>query len=283
MPYDRALSPMNATDMATNLAAGAAVAVERRDLVHDYILHHVMYHMAEADSWNLPFVHVRALDFLKYDATMLLLGTLLLIAFCGFGYRRHEAVPSRLSSVLEVFVLFIRNNIARAFLEERDAHRLTPLLTTFFFFILTLNLLGLMPIFSAATSNINVTGALAVVTLSLLVGGGIRKRGLKGFLQSFVPAGVPFYLLPVLVPVEVVSFLSKIMALAIRLFANMLAGHVIIFALLGLVLIFGYWALPMVALVVLLYFFELFICVFQAYIFTLLSAAFIGQMYTAEH
>ena len=80
-----------------------------------------------------------------------------------------------------------------------------------------------------------------------------------------------------------VSFLSKIMALAIRLFANMLAGHVIIFALLGLVLIFGFWALPMVALVVLLYFFELFICVFQAYIFTLLSAAFIGQMYTAEH
>ena len=110
-----------------------------------------------------------------------------------------------------------------------------------------------------------------------------RIRLLAGFLKCFVPSGAPLPLLVILIPIEVISFFSRVFALAIRLFANVLAGHILIFALLSMVVLFGWAAFPVVFMVVGIYFFEIFMAMLQAYIFSLLSAIFISQMAYEGH
>ena len=269
----------------TNVLAAASEAVDRKTLIHDYIQHHVLYHVADGNPsvWNLPFIRVPVLDVFRYDGVMLAMGLIVLVALFGLLYRRNEEVPRGWSNLLELFVLFVRDQIVRPYFPEGDARRMAPVFCSFFFLILTLNLLGLCPLFSAATSNINVTGGLALVTGTFMIGGAVWKKGPVGFLKCFVPSGAPLPLMIILVPVEMISFCSRVFALAIRLFANVLAGHILIFALLSMVVLFGWAAFPVVFMAVGIYFFEIFMSMLQAYIFTLLSAIFISQMAYGEH
>ena len=269
----------------TNVLAAAAEAVERKTLVQDYIRHHVLYHVADGNPsvWNLPFIRVPALDVFRHDEVMLVVALVVLIGLFGLFYRKDREIPRGWSNFLEVFVLFVREQIVRPYFHEEDARRVAPVFCSFFFLILTLNLLGLVPLFSAATSNINVTGGLALVTGTFMIGGAIWKKGPIGFLKNFVPSGAPWPLLIILTPVEIISFFSRVFALAIRLFANVLAGHILIFALLSMVVLFGWVALPVVFMAVGIYFFEIFMSLLQAYIFTLLSAIFISQMAYEGH
>ena len=271
---------------ATNAALDVAVeTLDRKTLVHDYIQHHVLYHVADGNAsvWNLPFIRIPALDVFRYDGVMLVVALAVLVALFGLLYRKEREVPHGWSNLLELFVLFVRDQIVRPYFHEEDARRLAPAFCSFFFLILILNLLGLVPLFSAATSNISVTGALALVTGAFMIGGAIWKKGMGGFLKCFAPSGAPLPLLIILTPVEIISFFSRVFALAIRLFANVLAGHILIFALLSMVVLFGWVALPVVFMVVGIYFFEIFMAMLQAYIFSLLSAIFISQMIYAEH
>jgi len=272
-------------NLTTNVLEFAAEAESRDVLVHNYIQHHVLFHVADGEHsvWNLPFIRVPALDIFRNDGVMLALALLILVGLFGLLYRRGRDVPHGWSNLLELFVLFVRDQIVRPYFQPEDARRLAPVFCSFFFLILTLNLLGLVPLFSAATSNFNVTGALALITGAFMIGGGLWKKGPIGFLKSFVPAGAPMPLLIMLVPIEFVSFGSRVFALAIRLFANMLAGHILIFALLSMVVLFGWAAFPVIFMAVGIYFFEIFMCMLQAYIFTLLSAIFIGQMLYETH
>ena len=269
----------------TNVLIAAVEAADRKTLVHDYIQHHVLYHVADGEPsvWNLPFIRVPALDVFRNDGVMLATALVVLVAMFGLLYRKEREVPHGWSNLLELFVLFVRDQIVRPYFREEDVRRLAPVFCTFFFLILTLNLLGLVPLFSAATSNISVTGALALVTAAFMIGGAVWKKGPVGFLKCFVPAGAPLPLLIILTPVEIISFFSRVFALAIRLFANVLAGHILIFALLSMVVLFGWVALPVVFMAVGIYFFEIFMSMLQAYIFTLLSAIFISQMAYEEH
>jgi F-type H+-transporting ATPase subunit a len=153
-----------------------------------------------------------------------------------------------------------------------------------FFFVLMLNLMGLIPLFSTATSNLAVTAALSMITLGTIVVMGIARHGALGFLKSFAPAGVPFGVLIILFPIEILGVFIKVFALTIRLFANMLAGHIVIFAILGMVLLFGaFVAPPAVLLATAIYFLEIFVAFLQAYIFVLLSSMFIGATLHLEH
>ena len=270
---------------ATNVLAAVAEAADRKVLVHDYIQHHVLFHVADGNpsAWNLPFVRLPLLDVFRHDEVMLATGLVVLVVLFAFLYRRDEEVPRGWSNLLELFVVFVRDQLVRPYFPEPDARRLAPVFCSFFFLILVLNLLGLCPLFSAATSNINVTGALALVTGAFMAGGAVWKKGPVGFLRNFVPSGAPWPLLIILVPVEIVSFCSRVFALAIRLFANVLAGHILIFALLSMVVLFGWFALPAVFLAVGIYFFEIFMSFLQAYIFSLLSAIFISQSIYEAH
>jgi F-type H+-transporting ATPase subunit a len=160
---------------------------------------------------------------------------------------------------------------------------MAPLFLTFFFFIVTCNLMGLCPLFSTATGNINVTFGLATVTFFFMVFGALYVNGPVKFFKSFAPSGVPWPILFLIVPLEMIGLVIKCAALTIRLFANMLAGHIVVFSLIGLIVSFGYAALPALGMAVAISIMEIFIAFLQAYIFSLLSAMFIAQMYHPAH
>ncbi|MDD5707003.1 MAG: F0F1 ATP synthase subunit A [Kiritimatiellae bacterium] len=256
----------------------------RQEQIRAFIEEHVLTHTGSADVWNLPFVHVKALDWFRFDWVMLLVG-LAVVTALGLAARRGRGpAPKGWANALEAYVAFIRNHIALPHLGDSAGRELTPYFCTLFLFILVLNLLGLCPLFSTATGCISVTAGLATMFLAVAVGYTLRCRGLRGLAMAFVPHGVPGWLLPMMVPLEVLSLFVRAFALTIRLFANMLAGHILIFALVGMITITGVaMGLPLLAMVVALFFFEIFVGIFQAYIFTLLSAVFTGLMVNPEH
>jgi F-type H+-transporting ATPase subunit a len=256
------------------------VAANADSEVQSYIMHHV----ADSHEWALPFgLHIALPPFLSLHGLMVVLCAAFLLILFGVLYRKEDPVPRGITNLLEVFVLFIRNQIVYPNLGEEDGRRMLPLFCTFFFFILGLNLMGLIPLFSTATANVNVTASLALITLFFMIFGAMYKNGPVAFFKSFAPHGIPWPVLIILAPIEFAGLFIKAFALTIRLFANMLAGHIVIFSLLGLVVTFGVYALPAVALALGIYVLELFVAFLQAYIFTLLSAMFIGQAYHPAH
>ncbi|NNE70286.1 MAG: F0F1 ATP synthase subunit A [Rhodothermales bacterium] len=202
------------------------------------------------------------------------------------GVGRTSAPKGRLQNLLEMLVMFVRDEIAKPNLGDK-ADKYLPYLLTAFFFILTCNLLGLVPFGATATSNIMVTTVLATITFVLTQLGGSKDH----WLHVFNPPGVPGFVKPILIPVELLGLFTKPIALAIRLFANMTAGHLIILSLIGLIFTFsglfgtaaGYMVSPIsIAFSLFIYCLELLVSFIQAYVFTMLSALFIG-MAVAEH
>lgn len=248
--------------------------------LNEYIMHHVL----NSKEWHLPFLPTIHLpSFLSLHGLMLLIaGVFLIVIFCLL-YNKTSDVPRGMTNFLESFVVFIRDEISISCLGEEDGRKMTPLFCTFFFFILTLNLMGLIPIFTTATANVNVTGSLAIITLCFMLFGAMQKHGVIGFFKSLAPHGVPVPILVLLLPIEFLGLFIKAFALMIRLFANMLAGHIVIFALLGLVVLLGAAALPAIGLAIFIFILEVLVGLLQAYIFTLLSAVFIGQTYHPQH
>jgi F-type H+-transporting ATPase subunit a len=246
---------------------------------------YIMNHVQNAQQWHLPFLPpIHLPGFLTLHGLMLLIATGLLLILLLRPRHAESRIPSKWGNALEILVLFIRDEVAVPCLGPEDGKKLTPLFCTFFIFILFLNLMGMIPFFSTATANFNVTGALALITLCFMIFGAMYKNGIKGFSHALIPSGVPVPLLFLLVPIEFVGLFIKAFALMIRLFANMLAGHIVILALLGLIIILGYFTLPfMFVMALAIYLLEVFVAFLQAYIFTLLSAMFIGLMYHPAH
>jgi F-type H+-transporting ATPase subunit a len=253
---------------------------ERSHHVNQWIMHHV----TDSEAWHLPFFKMHLPAWISNNALMLIVAGLLLTFVFGVLCRYKEGrAPKGWTNALEALVLFVRDDISIANLGEKDGRKMAPLFLTFFFFIVTCNLMGLCPLFSTATGNINVTFGLSAVTLSFMVLGALYVNGPVKFFKSFAPSGVPWPILFLIVPLEMIGLVIKCAALTIRLFANMLAGHIVVFSLIGLIVSFGYAALPALAMAVAISMMEIFIGFLQAYVFTLLSAMFIGQMYHPSH
>lgn len=215
--------------------------------------------------------------------SLFLSGAILLLVFLTVSSayaKRENQAPKGLQSFLEPLIVFIRDDVAIPNVGYKYT-RFMPLLLTIFFFILINNLMGIVPFFPAGynlTGNIAVTGTLAVIILFV-----VNLNGNKHYWKHiFLPD--PWWLFPIMIPVEIVSIFSKPIALMIRLFANMTAGHIVALSLISLIFIFGtLWIAPVsVAFVVFMDCIEVLIAFLQAYIFTLLSALFIG-MATMEH
>ncbi len=246
----------------------------------EYIQHHIQ----DSHEWHLPFLPPILLpEFLSLHGTMVILCAIFLVFLFCVVYQRDQKIPRGITNLLEIFILFIRDQIVAPNFGPREGLTMTPLCCTFFFFILGLNLMGMIPVFSTATANINVTGALAVVTFVFMILGAIYKNGLWGFLKVLVPSGVPLPVLILLFPIEVLGLFIKAFALMIRLFANMLAGHIVVLSLLGLVVLLGFVALPAILMAVFISLLELLVAFLQAYIFTMLSAMFIAQTMHPNH
>jgi F-type H+-transporting ATPase subunit a len=229
----------------------------------------------------------------KHVVFLLLAATLtalMLIVTARAHRRHHHAVgrPRGFAAGLEAVVLYLRDEVVMRNIPHGGA-RYAPFVLTLFFFILFANLLGLIPYGSTATGNISVTATLAIITFIVVETAGMRAQG-AGYLKTIVywPSDMPLMMkLPmtlIMTPVEIVGKLTKPFALAIRLFANMTAGHIVVLALVGLIFTFASLAsvapfLMAVAIMVL----EIFVAFLQAFIFSLLASVFIGQMTEAHH
>lgn len=197
--------------------------------------------------------------------------------------------PRGFANGMEALVLYMRNEIVIPNVGP-NGDKYVPFVLTLFFFILFANLGGLIPYGSTATGDIAVTAMLAIVTFVVVEVSGMLALG-PAYINTIVywPHDVPFavksWMTFIMTPVEIVSKFTKPFALAIRLFANMIAGHVMLLALIGLIFTFGsYFIAPApIAMAVGISLLELFVGLLQAFIFALLSAAFIGQIRTATH
>jgi F-type H+-transporting ATPase subunit a len=242
-------------------------------------------------EWNLRETFGDTFVFGGLDMTptkhviMMWLASALLLLVVFSAVRRQALVPRGLYSFVEVLVAFVRNELAVPNIGAKDAHRFLPYLLTAFFFILFVNLFGLLPWSGTATANINVTVCMAGFTFLITQYASIKAMGLGGFLKHLtggVPASLA-WLWPIMIPVEILGLFTKPFALTVRLFANMVAGHFVILALLGLIFAISVWVFPVsVALALAIFLLELFVAFVQAYIFTMLSALFIGAAF-AHH
>ena len=202
--------------------------------------------------------------------------------------RSYVAVPKGARNFFEPILLYIRDEMVYPWLGKKDGRILLPYFWTIFIFILTCNLIGLLPapFGVTATGNFNITGALAVITLLVGVIGGMIKKGAGGYWLGLIPPGVPVYLWPIIFPIELLGLCTKHFALMVRLFANMTAGHAIL-AVLAMWMSLAPMQLPIRAIQaggsVAMVLFEVFISLVQAYIFTILSAIYIGLSLAEEH
>ncbi len=226
----------------------------------------------------------------KNVASLLLSAVILLLVFTSvsksYTTSRGKA-PKGLQSFLEPIVLFVRDEVARPSIGPKY-EKYMPYLLTLFFFILVNNLLGLLPGGANLTGNIAVTFTLAIITFLI-----VQFSGNKGYWMHLVkPPGVPLALLPIMIPVEIVGVFMKPFSLMVRLFANITAGHIIILSLLGLIftassmggMITGVIISPVVAVfTIFMNAIELLVAFLQAFIFTLLTAMYIGSAVEEHH
>ena len=191
----------------------------------------------------------------------------------------------KLWNMLESVVVFIRDDIARPTIGKSDADRYLPFLLTLFFFILALNLFGMIPFLGSATGALAVTAVLAVVTFAVVLGAGMKRLGVVGFLKAQVPhldGPIGAALTPPIWCIEIFGLFIKHFVLAIRLFANMFAGHLVLAVFLAFIGVtsgtaLAYGVAPVVVLAsVALSLLELFVAFLQAYVFTFLASLFIG-------
>jgi F-type H+-transporting ATPase subunit a len=236
---------------------------------------------------HLPQIHLFGLDIsiTKHVVFMWLAVLLLIITFIyvARSYKK-SLVPRGVTNLTELLIVFVRDEIVKPTI-GKGYERFLPYLLTVFFFILTCNFLGLIPYGSTATSNIAVTSTLAVISFIVIQAGGMMKNGVFGYFKGLVPHGIPIWLLPIMIVVELLGLFTKPFALAIRLFANMTAGHIVILALLGLIFILRtYFVVPVsISFALFIFLLEILVAIIQAYIFTMLSSLFIGMAVHQEH
>ena len=234
----------------------------------------------------------------KFMIVEVVVGLILIAAFGWLGRKvAHGAPPKgKVWNLLEAFVVFIRDQIAEPSIGHHHAHTYTPYLWTVFFFVLGCNLMGLIPWVGAPTGAFAVTSALALLTFAMVVAGGMREFGFFGFFKNIVPhMDLPWYIAIIIVPmlfvIEFIGLLVKHAVLAIRLLANMVAGHLVLLGLMAIAFsaeaVQGFagnsltWSIAAVISILACTAFsmmELFVAFLQAYVFTFLSALFIGSV-----
>ncbi len=267
----------------------------------------ILHHLVDSREWETPFgvvhlpqfrpVHLGpiTIDFsiTKHVLFMMiaaLMVAVLMILAARDAKREHaagaERGPKGAANVVEALILYLRDEVALKNIGH-GGERYVPYIVTVFFFILFCNMLGLLPWGASPTGNISVTAALALMTFIMIEVAGMRELGAKGYARTIfhAPPGLPWYMVApmyiIMTPVEFLGKLAKPFALAIRLYANMTAGHAVVLALTGLMvaaaLANALWVVPApVVMAVAIMLLEIFVALLQAYIFAMLSSVFIG-------
>ena len=284
--------PETAAEHVEGVAAGAeAHDTETIDIMHHVLDAHELetpfgiYHLPPAGSWMLGPLDITPT---KYVVFIWLVSILMLAIFipAGLAARRSQTAgesPRGGHNAVEAMVLFFRDTVVMPNVGH-GGDRFVPFVVTLFFFILLGNILGLLPYGAAATANISVTAALAVLAFITIEAAGMKTLGPAGYMRTILywnkelPLFMRIPMAIILSPVELLGKLAKPFALAVRLMANMTAGKIVLFAIIGLIFLFGsYWiALLPLFMVIALTFLKIFVAFLQAYVFALLTSVYIG-------
>ncbi len=267
-------------------AESAGEAFNPSELIAHHILDSRTLEVPFVGEIHLPVLHIlgRELPITKY-VVMMWIASALILLIAWLATRRRSLAPRGMQNLLEAIVVFVRDELARKNIGPHG-DRYVPYLLSTFVFILFCNGLGLLPYGATATSNISVTAGLAGMAFLMIQWSGVREYGLYGHFRNLVPHGMPIWLLPIMIPVEIVGMFTKPFALCIRLFANMTAGHVAILSLFSLVFILKMvWvgAVLSVPLALFISGIEILVVFLQAYIFTMLTSLFIGMSVHPQH
>lgn len=236
---------------------------------------------------KLVDIHLFGRDFSFTNSSLwmvAILGVVTLIMI--YGTSRRALVPGRLQSLAEMMYELVANTLTDA--TGKEGMKFFPFVFSLFMFVLGANMLGLIPGSFTVTSHIIITASLAILVIGTVIVYGLMKHGTH-FFGLFVPSGVPVPILILMVPIEIISFLSRPLSLSLRLFGNMLAGHIVLKAFAGLAVMLtgaGLWAvltpLP-VLLAVALTALEFLVAFLQAYVFTILACVYLNDALHPGH
>jgi len=304
-------------------AEQAAEAAKEGFNAGELIIEHVSNTSVDDPLIHLPRVFGIDMSVTKHVLMLWIVATILFfgITFLVRRYLKQERlIPGRTTSLLEIALEFVRDSIAVPNLGQKWALVWTPMLLTLFLFIFTANLMGVIPVFDVlellnstvihagpdswftrvlhggvtATGNYNVTAALATIAFFAIIVAGTQAHGFVKHWRNLVPAGLPWPIYIMLIPIEILGMFVRPFALTMRLAANMAGGHIAILALLSLIFVFtslfghaiagiGVGMVLSLPIGVGLTALELIVILVQAYVFTLLTAVFIGMAIHAHH
>ncbi len=260
--------------MGTLMLAQLSQEEIRKEILHTW--------QVGQEAWRIP-LSIGPIDISINKAVwFLFFGAAITFLILFIGSRLLKDRPGAYQVIVEDIYGFGRNHIAGQ--QGEEGRKIFPYTLTLFVFILTLNLIGLFPNSFPVTSSISFTLTLALITLLITQYQAFRRNGVKYF-RSFAPPGMPTPMVPFIWSLEFLQeYLTKPLTLGLRLYANMLAGHLLIFVFLSLILTFGtFTAAISVPAAIVLYAFEIFVSVIQAYIFAILSQVYIEQaMFASE-
>lgn len=289
-PFDAASDTLR---QAIRPAADSLHAVAAQSSEHGgkFDFNHLLEHLYDSREIEFPGGHLELphfpplqiggvtidLSITKHVFFLLVAALILIVLAVGASRQiRKHPVPRGFANLVEVFVVFIRDEVCLPNMGEAGLKYMPYLLTTFFY-ILIMNLLGLIPFGASATGNISVTAGLAIIAFFVIQIASIRAQGLKHYL-AHLTGGVALWLWPIMIPIEVLGLFTKPFALCMRLFANMTGGHIVILSLLGFIFISRSFIIAPVPVLFTLgiNMLELFVAFLQAYIFTMLTSVFMG-------
>lgn len=250
---------------------------DKVDPIHQFAINNIV------DLGTIGGVHIAFTN----SALFMVIIVVLITALMMIGTSSRRLVPGRLQSVAEMSYEFVANMLRES--AGTDGMRFFPFVFSIFMFVLFANVLGLFPYFFTVTSHIAITASLSVTIILLVILYGFYRNGLH-FLGLFVPQGVPIYLMPLVVAIEVMSFLSRPISLSVRLFANMLAGHITLKVFASFILMLGAWGVAGWAGAIIPFFMtvaltalEVLVAFLQAYVFAILTCMYLNDALHPSH
>ena len=257
---------------------------ETLDIIDKVVDHHYidLYFLGKVPLPHFEPVEIFGVKFdfsITKSTAMVFLASIiaiLILAYAASSNKKNK-IPKGIGNMIEAVIVFIRDEIVVANMGI-DGLKYMPFFLTMFFFVLFANLIGLFPFLAQPTKNINITAALALITFFMTQAAGIKAHGFGGYVKNLVPPGVPTFVLPIMIVVEFIGLFTKPFSLMMRLFANITAGSIIIFSLIGLIFVMEYaGSVIAVPFALFIYLMEIFIAFLQAYIFTMLSVLYINM------
>lgn len=230
-------------------------------------------------------LHIHGIDMsITNTVVTMFAGVVVAAVMLLLASRKPKLIPGPLQNAVEAIIEFIKNDVVLSMMGT-EGMSWFPFIGTIFFFVLFSNLLGLIPGANTPTGRLSVPLTLAVIVFFSVHIHGVMRHGLFKYLAGWVPPGLPIWVVPIVFLLETISAIAKPFSLTVRLFANMLAGHVIIFVFLGFVVMFNtFYVLPLsLPFAIIMMCLEVLFAAIQAYVFALLSAMYIGAAINPEH